>query len=203
MAKLKRATKVDCNCILDDFLYLGSIRALKNIEYLQDLGITHIISLAGKINVNNEFIVHVCHINDNKDTNIIQLFDSIFNIFNYLDNINQKKKSKGKSNNKKIIKYKKNKKNIILIHCLAGMSRSASVVIGYLMYQYKLSLMESFQHVYNKRNCINPNIGFLQQLFKYENELFGQNSIDKNELKNIKKLCKNNKNSKSKLDNNI
>lgn len=52
----------------------------------------------------------------------------------------------------------------ILVHCNAGVSRSASVVIGYIMLQENLSYIESFNCVKNARNCINPNAGFVRYL---------------------------------------
>lgn len=59
----------------------------------------------------------------------------------------------------------------ILVHCYAGISRSASIVIAFLMNYYKLSFINSYQYVKSKRNIINPNSGFIFQLKEYENEI--------------------------------
>lgn len=52
----------------------------------------------------------------------------------------------------------------ILIHCNAGVSRSATVVIAYMMLVENLSYTEAYTIVKNARNCINPNVGFVKQL---------------------------------------
>lgn len=52
----------------------------------------------------------------------------------------------------------------ILVHCNAGVSRSASIVIGYIMFHKKISYVESYNYVKNARNCINPNAGFVKYL---------------------------------------
>jgi len=43
----------------------------------------------------------------------------------------------------------------ILVHCFMGASRSASVIIYYLMRKYNISYNKSLQHVYNKREIVN------------------------------------------------
>lgn len=45
----------------------------------------------------------------------------------------------------------------ILIHCAAGISRSATIVLAYLMSREKLSFNKAFSFVKMKRSCINPN----------------------------------------------
>lgn len=52
----------------------------------------------------------------------------------------------------------------ILVHCNAGVSRSATVVIAYLMLIENFSYIEAYNCVKNSRNCINPNAGFIKQL---------------------------------------
>jgi len=55
-----------------------------------------------------------------------------------------------------------------LIHGNAGISRSAALVIAYIMEIYGLSYKRAFFLVQKKRFCINPNEGFAQQLQEYE-----------------------------------
>jgi len=56
----------------------------------------------------------------------------------------------------------------VLIHGNAGISRSAAIVIGYVMEQYGVSYKQAFQYVQHKRFCINPNVHFENQLIEYE-----------------------------------
>jgi protein-tyrosine phosphatase len=61
---------------------------------------------------------------------------------------------------------KENKK--ILIHCFAGKSRSASIMIGYFMKTNKLDYDTTVALINEKReHQIAPNIGFMVQLKKY------------------------------------
>uniref|UniRef100_T1JN70 Tyrosine-protein phosphatase domain-containing protein n=1 Tax=Strigamia maritima TaxID=126957 RepID=T1JN70_STRMM len=57
---------------------------------------------------------------------------------------------------------------IALVHGNAGISRSAALVISYIMEKYGLSYKAAFLLVQQKRFCINPNDGFAQQLKEYE-----------------------------------
>ena len=56
----------------------------------------------------------------------------------------------------------------VFVHCAAGESRSATIVIAYLMYKNKMSYEEAYDFIKNKRNVINPNSGFQEQLKKFE-----------------------------------
>lgn len=52
----------------------------------------------------------------------------------------------------------------ILVHCNAGISRSASVIIAYIMLQKNCSYVDTCNFVKNARPCINPNPGFVKYL---------------------------------------
>ena len=66
----------------------------------------------------------------------------------------------------------------ILVHCVAGVSRSASVCIAYLVKYKRMSLKKAYYHVFNKRPCIFPNFGFWRQLVEYESSLRGKTSVE-------------------------
>ena len=51
----------------------------------------------------------------------------------------------------------------VLVHCVMGRSRSASLVLAYLMMEQGLSVVGAIEHV-RQRRCILPNHGFLRQL---------------------------------------
>jgi len=59
----------------------------------------------------------------------------------------------------------------ILIHCMAGVSRSATITIAYFMQQKKMSLEEAAEYVFQKRRIIFPNIGFIKHLMEFEKNL--------------------------------
>mmetsp|Transcript_9394 Transcript_9394/g.27923 ORF Transcript_9394/g.27923 Transcript_9394/m.27923 type:complete len:358 (+) Transcript_9394:125-1198(+) len=58
----------------------------------------------------------------------------------------------------------------VLVHCRAGVSRSASIVIAYLMTYQGYSLHDAFFLVRSHRSIITPNIGFMEKLGDYEEE---------------------------------
>jgi atypical dual specificity phosphatase len=67
--------------------------------------------------------------------------------------------------------------NSCLVHCVAGVSRSATMVIAYLMKHKKMNLRDAHLLVKSKRPFIRPNMGFWTQLIDYEKRLFGNNTI--------------------------
>ena len=69
----------------------------------------------------------------------------------------------------------------ILIHCKSGQSRSATIVIAFIMWKQKLSFEESFNLVNGKRKVANPNFGFITQLKIFE-KLFMDNEYDINKI---------------------
>ena len=52
----------------------------------------------------------------------------------------------------------------VLVHCAAGVSRSSTVVIAYLMATTEMNWEAALDFVRNRRRCVSPNPGFLLQL---------------------------------------
>lgn len=65
----------------------------------------------------------------------------------------------------------------VLVHCVAGVSRSATIVIAYLMKHRRMNLREAFNYCYNLRPVIRPNNGFMLQLINYELQIFNKTSV--------------------------
>lgn len=63
----------------------------------------------------------------------------------------------------------------IFVHCTVGKSRSASIILAYLMHSCDMDLMQAMEHLKQRRPIIEPNDGFVRQLFKYEQMLKGPN----------------------------
>jgi len=59
-------------------------------------------------------------------------------------------------------------KGRVLVHCLAGVSRSVSVILMHLMVRHRLPLQLAFRYVRSCRPQINPNEAFKLQLAKLE-----------------------------------
>lgn len=64
-----------------------------------------------------------------------------------------------------------------LVHCVAGVSRSASLCLAYLIKYSGMNLKDAFKHVKSVRPQIRPNSGFFQQLRCYEEQLLGLQSV--------------------------
>lgn len=62
--------------------------------------------------------------------------------------------------------------NRVLVHCLAGMSRSATIVIAYLLATTPMTAEEATEFVRSKRRIVRPNYGFTKQLEQYEKRYF-------------------------------
>ena len=75
----------------------------------------------------------------------------------------------------------------ILVHCMAGASRSATVVIAYVMWDQRKPYDEALKIVNQKRSCVFPNEGFRDQLKMFEKLLVENDyDLDKIDFNNIK-----------------
>ncbi|CAB1322251.1 unnamed protein product [Coregonus sp. 'balchen'] len=61
---------------------------------------------------------------------------------------------------------------IVLVHCAVGVSRSATLVLAYLMLRQNLTLVDAICAVKDNRGVI-PNRGFLRQLINLDSKLYG------------------------------
>ncbi|RWS06797.1 dual specificity protein phosphatase 18-like isoform X1 [Dinothrombium tinctorium] len=64
-----------------------------------------------------------------------------------------------------------------VVHCVAGVSRSAALVIAYLIKHKRMTLHDAFNHVRERRQVIRPNNGFFKQLIEYEKKHLGKASV--------------------------
>uniref|UniRef100_A0A0K8SUG0 Dual specificity protein phosphatase 14 n=2 Tax=Lygus hesperus TaxID=30085 RepID=A0A0K8SUG0_LYGHE len=76
-----------------------------------------------------------------------------------------------------LIQEVKNEGGKTLVHCVAGVSRSASLCLGYLVKYGGMSLAEAYHHVHSRRQCIRPNNSFFEQLISLEKRLTGSTTI--------------------------
>ena len=65
----------------------------------------------------------------------------------------------------------------VLVHCRAGVSRSATVVLAYLVQREKRSLRHAFLYLKAIRSVVDPNPGFWQQLVELEHKVHGATSV--------------------------
>ena len=150
---------------IEEKLWLGNYASSENIKDLKEKGITKILTVMnGFPNIYKKedgFKHKTIEILDNSYENIIQYFGECLNFI--------------KGNEK------------ILVHCGAGASRSASIVIAYLMWKNKMKFMDALEFVQKKRRVVWPNSGFKEQLKMFEQLLIENDyNIDKIDFKEIK-----------------
>ena len=139
------AISADMNFICDN-IYLGDKRASSNENYLKQHNISAVVNCAISV---------VSKYNEIKVLEL-QLYD----------------KSWEKLFPKLEVAYKfikKNSKNNILIHCSQGRSRSASLVVFYLMKEKGWNYDTCIKFIKEKRPSVRPNSGFVNQLKEYYN----------------------------------
>ena len=138
--------KIDIDEIEEGKLWLGSFD-LGNFDTLKEKGITKILSLMDGDPSNFSYKEYgfnqkIINIMDFDSENIIQYFGECLNFI--------------KGNDK------------VFVHCAAGESRSATIVIAYLMWKNKMVFDKAYDFVKQKRPRIYPNFGFRQQLQMFE-----------------------------------
>jgi len=142
-----------------DHLYLGNIEDINNINFIKNNDIQLIINCASEVIVPSSY--------ENMNISIInlKLYDDPLQkiYFNLLNDISDK------------IDYFLKQKKGVLVNCYAGISRSSTFVIAYLMNKYNMNLDDAYSFVINKRLIIQPNSGFLKILKLYEDYLKEKN----------------------------
>ncbi|ARA72043.1 hypothetical protein BNJ_00214 [Kaumoebavirus] len=142
-------------------LYLTSFEGANNEAKVKKLGITHMVSL---LSTSNE--PYRKYLRDNKINSLYIICDDapntkLYKVFAEAHNfINQAIKGGGK----------------VMVHCMAGVSRSSTIVISYLMWRAyckkeKHDVHTHLMHVRSRRPIVEPNVGFIEQLKVFEASL--------------------------------
>eukprot|EP01083_Nonionella_stella_P036093 98493_1 len=149
--------------IVNDELFLGNRSHATTKQVLMDLGITHVINMTTQSmdqmfdfdpDLNIKYLQ--CAIYDDEEAEIQSHFEKgIAFIVNALHQNNPPKIH-----------------NRVLIHCQSGVSRSATMVIAYLMKMKHMCFKDAYKYTQHRREIIEPNDGFVQQLKLYEKNQF-------------------------------
>ncbi|CAD8068556.1 unnamed protein product [Paramecium sonneborni] len=132
------------------FLFLGNIKSAQPYNLSPKL-ITAVLTVTkeSKVVYENPNIKHFkLDVEDIENQDLSQFFDKCFTFID--ENLQQ---------------------GNVLVHCMAGVSRSACIVIAYIMKTKKMSFRDAFQFVKSKRTIVWPNDGFVEQLKKFEIQL--------------------------------
>lgn len=144
------STSFNTNEVVEN-LYIGDIASAYNKGQLKKLGITHVVTAVLGVSeiFPNDFINKNIPLRDVPDEDI----DTYFLKSNEF--ISKAIDGGGK----------------VFVHCICGVSRSATLVAAYLMYKHNLTCEEAIEHLQKQRNCVDPNKGFRKQLENFEGTL--------------------------------
>jgi protein-tyrosine phosphatase len=132
--------------MIEEGLFLGSLDAAEDPELLEKHNITCVLSILDSFRGTHHYGPNITH-------KKITLVDSpAARIIDHLPH------------GLKFISEALNAGKNILVHCAAGISRSASMVIAFLMVKYSCDFETAKRMVREKRACIWPNQGFENQL---------------------------------------
>ncbi len=70
-----------------------------------------------------------------------------------------------------------NAEETVFVHCRQGKSRSATLVIAYLMHKKKFTLEEALAFCKERRCIVRPNPHFMAQLQQFQDDLLGKQMI--------------------------
>ena len=133
--------------ILPGKMWLGNQDTALTKDVLQKLNIPHVLVVGSFLDQRfpEDFTYKQILIQDNPEENIAQHFPECHEFI------------EGASS--------------VYVHCAAGVSRSASVVISYVMKTKQWSLFKAYDYVKKIRAYVRPNDGFQRQLYAYQQEL--------------------------------
>ena len=148
-------------------LYLGNMRDASNMAILAKLNIRFILNVTAKPRMDSlppGFQYKHLEAADNGFQNLRQFFEEAFS---FIDEA--KKANTG-----------------VLVHCQAGISRSPTIAVAYLMKQYLMGMADAYKFVKTRRSIISPNLNFMGQLWEFEQVLRSSENDTKDQMDNQK-----------------
>ena len=138
-----------------DHVFLGSLRTAQSEKIFRQLNITKIVTAGKGLQVLDPLPEGVeqilLNVDDQPDQKLAPFFDDVADFLEKSTLQNER----------------------VLVHCFAGLSRSAAVVCAYLIKKRKMTFKQAIQLVKVARPSVNPNDGFRKQLIEYEHILYG------------------------------
>lgn len=139
------------------FLFLGSAHHSSRRETLERNGITAVLNVSSSCpNLFEEELQYkTLKVEDSLAADIRVLFPEAIH---FIDSI---KEGGGR----------------VLVHCQAGISRSATICLAYLIHAQRVRLDEAFDFVKRRRQVISPNLAFMGQLLQFETDVLCPYSV--------------------------
>ncbi|PVH93101.1 phosphatases II [Periconia macrospinosa] len=137
-------------------LYIGGLYALYQTDLIRAAGITHVLSVIDYDPLLHEKFGHLKHYHiradDDPNEDLLRYFESTTK---YIDE---------GLNSEVFNEEGSKKKGGVFVHCAMGKSRSATLIIAYLMWKFKIGWKEALEQVCEGRPVCDPNVGFKEQL---------------------------------------
>ncbi|KAI0720682.1 protein-tyrosine phosphatase-like protein [Cerioporus squamosus] len=148
-------------CILDDFLFLGPAAAASNAAFLTSNAISHVISIGHDPPTRLELRIpdpnSLAGKADELQYHRLRLVDSA-----------AASPEECVKQAAEILERCRAQKKRVLLHCSAGISRSPTVVVAYLMRHHGMTLKEALYAVISARPAVSPNPHFIEWLKEEE-----------------------------------
>lgn len=155
---------------IEDGLLLGDINSANNVDMLDDKHVGHVISCLSDKKYHTTLVHQWSDMLQIDITNIVIRDSEDEDISKYFHMVSS------------IIDDNMENGIITLVHCMAGISRSASLVIAFIMRSRGIGYDDAFNEVRRLRKCIDPNDGFVRQLRTYEKKLRADGIIETDPL---------------------
>ncbi|EPQ12884.1 Dual specificity protein phosphatase 5 [Myotis brandtii] len=133
------------------FLYLGSAYHASKCEFLANLHITALLNVSRRTSEACMSHLHYKWI-PVEDSHTADISSHFQEAIDFIDCVREKG---GK----------------VLVHCEAGISRSPTICMAYLMKTRQFRLKDAFDYIKQRRSVVSPNFGFMGQLLQYESEI--------------------------------
>jgi len=134
-------------------LYISDINVAECYTTLSSLGITHVLSaMSGAVHIPNALPIRKLQV-PLLDTPFAELAAFLPSTTDFLTDALRDKNAK------------------VLVHCVKGVSRSASVISAYLIARYGWTTDQAVNYIRSKRLNAQPNRGFISQLDEYARSL--------------------------------
>ncbi|KAL7179671.1 hypothetical protein ACSBR1_042972 [Camellia fascicularis] len=166
-ANTEKPSSISCS------LFIGGALAARSVYTLQHLGITHILCLcSNEIGQSDSqypdlFEYKNFAICDEVDANISSIFEEAHDFIDHIEQTGRK----------------------VLVHCFEGRSRSATVILAYLMLRKNLTLLEAWNRLKKVHRRVHPNDGFAKVLVELDKKLHGKVSMEWQQRKPMMKVC--------------
>ena len=148
-------------------LWVGNYQSSLNEDFLKERGIRSIVQLGTHEDFemydqfDEAFCYHKIIAIDKESQDLFQFFDDALN-------------------------FMKNSDRDVLVHCSGGVSRSSTIACLYVMDALRCTPEKALEIMRQKRGCIKPNKGFLEQLKRWHRARI-QGIVEMNEFLSLKR----------------